>query len=256
MNKLVLIVILTFFSSGIVAAENLQFRYKLSASLGSASGPPVSCDAIKQSDPGAVDGEYDILIGEASVRVMCDMTTDGGGWTRITPAMIVNQLNVTFSINEGKAEIRNDQLFLGDDPTIGRGGTDARIDIEVPFEFDSFYFKDLAWKDVEDGATWDQGQSHEGVRYDQQKGSSTLSSFDADITVGSSESSSPVMSYFEEGGKAGRTRSNDGKVNEIKTGGKIYDIGKTVSTLTFRGHEEGGENERAYPFYEGSIWVR
>ena len=41
-----------------------------------------SCKDIKDRYPGAVDGTYTIQpVGEAAIRVKCDMTSDGGGWT-------------------------------------------------------------------------------------------------------------------------------------------------------------------------------
>jgi len=53
---------------------------------GGSGGTPASCADIKQADPQASDGRYQIdPDGEgisAPFEVACDMTVDGGGWTR------------------------------------------------------------------------------------------------------------------------------------------------------------------------------
>lgn len=232
-----------------VSGESLQFHYRMPVSPG-AGNPPASCKAIQQKDPSAGDGKYDILVGEKSVEVMCDMTTDGGGWTRITQSMILNDLTLSFSANNGVAEKRNGYLFLGDETGGGRDYTDAWIDIQMPSEFDSFYFRNLAWKDVDNGDTWDQGDSLDYIPYSQTYTPSSASG--GDVTVGSSQSSSPVLSLYDETGSISR----NGQINDVSISNRTYSVGQTVDVLTFRAHEYGSEDEWIYPFYQGSVWIR
>lgn len=40
-----------------------------------------SCLSILNNNPSSTDGVYQVTLGEESFNVLCDMTTDGGGWT-------------------------------------------------------------------------------------------------------------------------------------------------------------------------------
>jgi len=46
-----------------------------------AGPPPVSCQAIKQQDPGAASGVFTIAPIGTAQSVFCEMTSGGGGWT-------------------------------------------------------------------------------------------------------------------------------------------------------------------------------
>lgn len=73
-----------------IRSVNSSLREALSsvngAPFGSASNPALTCRQILDARPGAVSGYYTLRFNDQGVtapyKTMCDMTTDGGGWTR------------------------------------------------------------------------------------------------------------------------------------------------------------------------------
>lgn len=60
-----------------------------------APGPlPSSCRALRAKLPDAGSGAYDLGSDGGAVKADCDMESFGGGWTRVTPAMIVEDKGV------------------------------------------------------------------------------------------------------------------------------------------------------------------
>lgn len=64
---------------------------------------PSSCQAIKNAYPSSADGTYSIdpdgAGGNAAFNALCDMTTDGGGWTLVSYAgTITSNLQTTAGV--------------------------------------------------------------------------------------------------------------------------------------------------------------
>lgn len=51
--------------------------------FGTQSNPAASCSDMLNKVPGSKDGPYYIVVNGATTQVICDMTTDGGGWTAL-----------------------------------------------------------------------------------------------------------------------------------------------------------------------------
>jgi hypothetical protein len=61
-----------------------------------ATGPlPSSCRALHAKAPDAGSGAYDLALADGGVlNAYCDMESFDGGWTRVTPAMVVEEKGV------------------------------------------------------------------------------------------------------------------------------------------------------------------
>jgi len=59
------------------------------ADVGTQTNPGASCKDILAKMPGAKDGAYWVKPGSQAVQVVCDMTSDGGGWTLIFSSQAV-----------------------------------------------------------------------------------------------------------------------------------------------------------------------
>lgn len=66
-----------------------------------------SCIEVRDTRPEAGDGMYLVEAGPggAPVPVYCDLTTDGGGWMRITREMIVDEKSLSVTVVQTEDEI-------------------------------------------------------------------------------------------------------------------------------------------------------
>ena len=56
---------------------------------------PASCRALHAKSPDAGSGRYDLALADGgTLNASCDMESHGGGWTRVTPAMVVQEKRV------------------------------------------------------------------------------------------------------------------------------------------------------------------
>jgi hypothetical protein len=65
--------------------------------------PPANCNTLLASAPGTPSGYYTIqparVVGGAQYSAYCDMTTDGGGWTRVNASLVATSSR-TFGAND------------------------------------------------------------------------------------------------------------------------------------------------------------
>ncbi|MEZ4451093.1 MAG: DUF4215 domain-containing protein [Nannocystaceae bacterium] len=102
----------------------------------SACTSPRSCKEIKDAVPGAGDGVYTIDVdgmgGKAPFKVLCDMTTTGGGWTVVERSPFTQPVGRAFyndvPINEADPANTRHRLAKGTMSDLIAGATDLRID--------------------------------------------------------------------------------------------------------------------------------
>lgn len=123
---------LVFFISH-AGAENI-YRFKLPKDIYS-DGLPRSCSALLAEDPSRKSGEVTIFpqgLYGPPIEVFCDMTTDGGGWTRILSLGVGKKSCFgQFSLNAEGYCVKNTKSLSFNVSTIGipfaemRGGVSA-----------------------------------------------------------------------------------------------------------------------------------
>ena len=106
-----------------------------------------SCKALLTGFPGTPDGDYWLLDGDGgAVETACDMTTDGGGWTRLTGPVIREAGWGEFRHEDGPAgswigEWINDERFKMEPVRIRETNCDTvvvRHRVVLPFSFDAW----------------------------------------------------------------------------------------------------------------------
>lgn len=234
------------------SAQSYEFRQQVKGLKAENVQLYDSCKSILDAGESRGDGIYTIdPTGTSPFDVQCDMTTNGGGWTGITRSLTQNVFNVGYTTHAGKYQWVNDRWFVGD-VTAG-SYADVAMKIWLPFEYRSFFTTGYKWKDASEvnGDTFDISYDGRTASYSEGQDANT-SSNGGDITFGTYDNVYPTASVFAERG----LQSQYGTTFRGLPDGKIYDNGVASNSLVIRGHDSGPQDEDAYIWYEGIIWVR
>lgn len=218
--------------------------------------PEPSCKRILDANPDIESGEYVIdpdRSGEEfdSFEVECDMETDGGGWTKITPCIARENLDGTLvAVDEASTAEFDDECrpWTRDDENHTYHYT-----FDFPAEFQEFFLADYEAKNStetpNDIGTFRQMTWVQGFRSDE-----------GDISFGSGAFDGPETSY----GRQEDISCDEGEcILAWPENGTVYELDKSVENFRIG----WGENailtadsepnpEGWYPWWSGAIWVR
>ncbi len=218
-------------------------------------GYPISCKDIQNERPRAGDGTYTIDPDRAGSKyqafdVTCDMTTDGGGWTVITPCLAQNKFNAKL-VAEDKAAVEGIDKKCRPYTYHKNSNTHSyNYTFEFPAGFEEFQLHNYALKAA--------GPSRSDLNYKQTDWSQAYGTCVGggwacgDISFGTLDQSGPVDSFY-------RRLGEDGCVDcvlEWPANDTTILIGQTTQRFRISWGEGSGGSEGWYPCWRGTIRLR
>ncbi len=233
-------------------------------------GARVSCKAILDAGESTGDGSYQIdpdgAGGEDPFSVTCDMTTDGGGWTRLSGQLVLDHFTSSFGgyfQNNGscaRAEWQGDALFFGE-ATLCNEDIAAYVDINLGFTWREFYFDGFtSVETASPNGTWDMGPRGSGSSAVSLGWGGTNSSGWGDVGFGTADNAAPTVSYWSANSSSQSTNGQTFNFDaNIDAGTRLprYDTGTPSTVFRIGATQTGGDDgEATLVWTAGYIFVR